>query len=107
MFSVTFFLPHRQASRYFTGFLFFKEKLENANPNAGAFRFYQELHITEWNASRNDETIVGSYLNWTNDTIKNSYKQLFRSDRVAPGGVWTHQIREFYKPYKEYEQCLH
>ena len=78
--------------------------MENANPNAGAFRFYQELHITEWNASRNDETIVGSYLNWGNDTVVETYKQLFRSDRNAPGSVWTHWIKECYKPYKEYEQ---
>ena len=78
--------------------------MEIANPIAGAFRFFSDLHIIEWNASRNDETIVGSYLDWTNDTRAESFKQLFRSDRVAPGGVWTHEINEFYKPYKEYEQ---
>ena len=79
---------------------FFQEKLENANPIAGAFRFFTDLHVTEWNASRNDETIVGSFLDWTNDT-RNDFKQLFRSDLMEPGGVWTHWINDLYKPYKE------
>ena len=78
----------------------FQEKLENANPLAGAFRFFTDLHVTEWNASRNDETIVGSFLDWTHDT-RNDHKQLFRSDLMEPGGVKTHWIIDLFKPYKE------